>query len=53
MDIGKQQRVITVEPVPIPEPVVEPQPATTEPAPEPAEAPAGRAEQLEVGALVT
>lgn len=53
MDIGKQQRVITVEPVPIPAPAVEPQPATTEPAPEPAEAPAGRAGQLEFGTLVT
>jgi len=43
MDIGKQQRVITVEPVPlpVPEPAVEPQPVTPEPALEPVEAPAG------------
>lgn len=53
MDIGKQQRVITVEPVPIPAPAVEPQPATTEPAAEPAEAPAGRTGQLGFGTLVT
>ena len=41
MDIGKQQRIITVEPEPIQEPVIEPEPATPAPEPEPADVPAG------------
>ncbi len=41
MDIGKQQRIITVEPEPIKEPAVQPEPATPETVPEPVETPAG------------
>ena len=39
MDIGKQQRIITVEPEPIRQPAIEPEPVKPDTVPEPVEVP--------------